>query len=456
MELAALAGLHLDPWEAFVLERALGERVDGSWAAFEVGLVVARQNGKGAVLQARELAGLFLLGEQFITHSAHQFDTSLEAFRRLLGLIEDTPDLDAQVHRVSRSHGEEGIELRSRARIRFRTRTKGGGRGFSGDCLILDESMDLPTTAHGALLPTLSARPNPQVWYTGSAVDQNVHEHGEVLARIRARGIAGDDPALAYFEWSPAFEDVPDAELAALADDPRSWANANPGMGIRISGEYIARERRSLNLRTFLVERLSVGDWPAVDGGWAVIREDAWRGCEDRRSRVADQPVFAVDVALDGSWSSVAVTGTRSDGRLHVELVDYRPGTGWVADRLVDIAGRWSRAAEPAVNAAGPAGALIADLEAAGLRPRRVGTAEMAQACGAFAAAVKDRDLAHIGQTQLDGAVRGAEKRALGETWAWTRKGAAVDISPLVAATLARYLHVVTAPGVVDLMRTFG
>jgi hypothetical protein len=44
---------------AAVLERALGVREDGKWAAFEVGLDVSRQNGKGGILEARELAGLF-------------------------------------------------------------------------------------------------------------------------------------------------------------------------------------------------------------------------------------------------------------------------------------------------------------------------------------------------------------------------------------------------------------
>jgi hypothetical protein len=61
--------------------------------------------------------------------------------------------------------------------------------------------MILPETAHGALLPTLRARPNPQVWYCGSAVDRLIHDDGLVFARLRERGIAGDDPGLAYFDW---------------------------------------------------------------------------------------------------------------------------------------------------------------------------------------------------------------------------------------------------------------
>src|SRR5439155_905388 len=55
VELARMAKLGLDPWQELVLGHSLGERPDGSWAAFEVGLVVPRQNGKGTVLEAREL-----------------------------------------------------------------------------------------------------------------------------------------------------------------------------------------------------------------------------------------------------------------------------------------------------------------------------------------------------------------------------------------------------------------
>lgn len=61
VDLAAVAGLHLDPWQQHVLRGALGERVDGRWKAFEVGLIVPRQNGKGSILEARELAGMFFV-----------------------------------------------------------------------------------------------------------------------------------------------------------------------------------------------------------------------------------------------------------------------------------------------------------------------------------------------------------------------------------------------------------
>jgi hypothetical protein len=62
VELAAMAGLDLDEWQQFVLHHSLGERADGKWAAFEVGIEVPRQNGKGGLLEARELAGPVLAG----------------------------------------------------------------------------------------------------------------------------------------------------------------------------------------------------------------------------------------------------------------------------------------------------------------------------------------------------------------------------------------------------------
>ena len=133
---------------------------------------------------ARELAGLFLFGEQLILHSAHEFKTAAEAFRRVLALVEGSDDLRRHVKKVRTSHGDEGIELMTGQRLRFVARSTGSGRGFSGDCVILDEAYKLPREALGALLPTLSARPNPQLWYTSSAG----HRDSEVLRGVRVLG----------------------------------------------------------------------------------------------------------------------------------------------------------------------------------------------------------------------------------------------------------------------------
>lgn len=66
----------LDPGQEFVLRGGLGTKADGKFSAFEVGVCMARQNGKGEILLARELFGAAELGERLIIHSAHEFATS--------------------------------------------------------------------------------------------------------------------------------------------------------------------------------------------------------------------------------------------------------------------------------------------------------------------------------------------------------------------------------------------
>lgn len=92
VKLAAAAGINLDPWQALVLDGALAERPDLRWQSRETALIVPRQNGKGEVLVARELAGLLLFGEQRIVHTAHLFKTAKDAFMRLKFALERLPE----------------------------------------------------------------------------------------------------------------------------------------------------------------------------------------------------------------------------------------------------------------------------------------------------------------------------------------------------------------------------
>jgi hypothetical protein len=336
---------------------------------------------------------------------------------------------------VSRSHGEEGIELFGGRRIRFRTRTKGGGRGFSCDCLILDEGMFLPESAHGALLPTLSARPNPQVWYTASAVDQFVHEHGVVLSRVRERGLRGDDPRLAYFEWSAG--DVPPEMAGDLLEDRLAWERSNPALGIRVSEEHVANECRSMDSRTFAVERLGLGDWPSTDRATATVIDVArWRTLVDGQSVLADPVCFAFDVSPDRSSASISAAGRRPDGLFHVEVVERGKGASWVAGRVGELRDRWSPVGVWC-DAMGPAASLLPQLEEFGVVVESVSARDHANACGLLFDTVQEAGLRHLGSQDLEDAVRGAVSRPLGDAWAWARRTSSVDISPLVSVTLA-------------------
>jgi hypothetical protein len=454
VELAASAGLILDPWQEWVLRHSLGELDTGLWAAFEVGLVVSRQNGKGSILEARELAGLFLLDEELIIHSAHEFKTAAEAFRRLEFLISNTPDLHRRVKKYDRAHGNEGIELKNGQRIKFATRTGGGGRGFTADLVIWDEAMILSEAMQGATLPTLSTVPNPQVWYTGSAVNQQVHQHGQVFAKVRDRAITGKGAGrLLFAEWSA------DTSLEALLDDPslmdnqERWAEANPSLGIRISRTYIQTERDALTDLNFAVERLSIGDWPDPDGtSQRIISKEAWSACGSDDTGIVQSPTYAVDVQPGFKSAAIAAAGQNAADNTHVEIIEHRDGARWVTDRMKEIVAR--NGGKVIIDPKSPAGALIKDLKDTGVDVHEATTNEYTAACSLFLARVTDKTLRYPApQPELTGALNGAGIRPVGDSWAWSRKASDVDISPLVAGTLAQWgaTHLTVKPEVYSL-----
>ncbi len=138
----------------------------------------------------------------------------------------------------------------------------------------------------------------------------------------------------------------------------------------------------------------------------------------------------------DRSAGSICVAGTRSDGDAHVELVERRRGTNWIIPRLVELVEKHETAAV-VCDTVGPAGSLVPEAEAAGLELTCTSARDLADACGVFFDAVEDGTLRHLGQPELQASIRGAVKRSLGDAWAFSRRNSTVDISPLVAATVA-------------------
>jgi phage terminase large subunit-like protein len=254
---------------------------------------------------------------------------------------------------------------------------------------------------------------------------------------VRERAVLGGDPSLAYFEYSAA----PGADL----DDPVSVAAANPALGIRITPEFVGRERAALSESDFARERLGLWENP---GGAAVIDPLVWGALADRQSQTAGRVSFAVDATPDRTSASVAIAGRRADGRWHVEVVDNGRGLVWLVPRLAELVERWAPAAV-ALDPSGPVGSLLPALRETGHAVlgdglTLVSAREMGQACGAFHDDVVEGRLRHLDQPLLNAALGAARKRPLGDAWAWHRRDL-TDISPLVAVTLARHAHA-TAP----------
>lgn len=121
-----------------------------------------------------------------------------------------------------------------------------------------------------------------------------------------------------------------------------------------------------------------------------------------------------------------------------MELVDRRRGTRWLPGRLAELCARHD-VSEVVIDASGPIGGVIPDLEAAGVRLRMLSGGESLSACGQLVECVKDGRVRPRASDALVAAVAGARRRKSGDRWRWSRVSSEVDISPLVAATWAVY-----------------
>lgn len=431
--LAKNVGLGLDPWQRdVILDAQSVDPISGLWCTPRVAVSVPRQNGKGAIIEAIEIA--FLLGvygpdAKLLIHSAHEFKTAQNGFQRLLSYFDTVPALarareEGRV-KIGTAAAREFVTVDGRT-VKFLARSKGSGRGFSADLLILDEAQELAEDVFAAILPTVSARPNAQIWLFGTPPSPTMS--GEVFTRFRESAITGKDARLAYFEWSATDED--DFEC------PSTWAKTNPAFGLRIREDSIRDEFFAMDEETFCRERL--GMWDGV-ASLAVIPEDTWNalaGETDPEGRV----VFAIDVSPDRSRASIGVAGLLPNSeRVMVQTIENRKGTGWIVPRLQELTARWPHIMV-VLDAGGPAASLLPELKRAKIRRvHTITTRDVVSACGAFFDAAMQGALSHPDQPVLNEALASARKRPLGDAWAWHRKDTATDITPLVAVTFAAY-----------------
>lgn len=424
VELAALCGVSLDLWQQDFLVAAMGRDKKGGWSATEACLVCTRQNGKSVAFQARALWGPVLGGEKLVLWSAHEFKTAREAFMGLKEMVE-SPGFEAEHGPavVSVSHGKEGITFANGNRILFVARSRTSGRGFSPDLVILDEAFDLDDLALAAMLPALSAKANPSLWYASSAP----HETSSVLRRVCLRGRSGEAEKLCYMEWC--------ADGDASSSDVEAWLAANPAIGSRLTLEYTGSELEALSDEDFRRERLGI--WHE-ESFLSVFDAKQWADLADRKPpKPTGARTLAVDVTPDRRRSSIAAAGDLGD-RILVEVLEEKEGVSWVVDEVAALVAEHSPDLV-LVDGAGQSQTLIAPLEKAGVAVHRVSPSEMVAACGQFFDAVGDGRITHMADPSLDAAVEGAKQRLLGDGWAWARRSSAVNVSPLVAVSLAAF-----------------
>lgn len=406
-DLCAAYGLVLDPWQERVLELALGEQADGSWAASRVGLSVPRQSGKTALFEARELAGLLLYGEKLMIHSAHLVPTALEAFQRIKYYFENFDDLGKRVRRIREGNGDQSIEMMNGSRLLFKARARGAGRGFSADLLMLDEAQILGEREWAAMLPTMSARPNPQAWLAGTP--PSLEDDGAAFTKLRESAKSGQDKRLAWAEWAAVGRDINVA-------DRDLWHRTNPGMALgRPAIEAVEDEFHSMDVDTFARERL--GRWDDLVVGASAFKKGAWgrlAGALLDGERVA----YGVKFSVDGSGVALVAAFRNSDGSTFVEPIkqaNLGEGVEWLIEDLVELA---KYAAQIVIDGKSGVGYLVNALRDAGVKNKRViilpTLDQVVAAHSMLEQEVIQGRISHGGDPELSKQVEHAVKRKIG------------------------------------------
>jgi hypothetical protein len=417
------------PWQQQVLDVALEvDPVTRRLVYREVILTVPRQSGKTTLLLVLILLRALSEPCQNIRYTAQ---TGSDARKKWMDdwLKPLQASKFGQFFRPRLTNGHEALIFSNGSLQELIATTKKSGHGGSIDLGILDEAFAHPDARlEQALKPSMMTRPHPQLWVVSTAgtYEDSPYLWGKVEAG-RQLAEAGLTQSVAYFEWS--------ADEDADPSSRETWRACMPALGRTVTEETIAADFESIpSLSEF--RRAYLNQW-VTQSTDPVIPLELWNELTvSDRSKPEIPLCFAFDITPDRAGASVALAGFRSDGNPQVEVMEQDRGVGWVVPYLIEKVERYKPAAVLCDPRSGSS-SLLADLSRAGIEVFQINGNEHAQACGMLYDAVIEKRLRHLGTPELAAALDGATQRPLGDAWLWNRKSSSVDISPLVACTIA-------------------
>ena len=377
---------------------------------------------------------LYCVGHGFVpTHN-----TAHNEYLEIVRIIEETPEFLSMVKSMPDSR-ETAIILKDGRRLDFMSRARSGGRGLQGDCVVLDEAFALSQTLVSDLLPVLSSRPSPQVWYTSSTG----FDYSETLMAVRKKALDApeDNKHLAYFEWCADLDEVDWRSREAVQQ-------SNPSFGYLQTWDWIKEtELGVMGEEEYQRERLGI--W-ADRSTSAVIGADKWEAALVTGEVLAGAKVvrrsLGLEVTADRDFAVIGGAAELSDGRIVVDVVRAGEGVAWLQDELGALTRKHKPHAGVVVDSfsaassmANPLGQAGVDVSLASTKDIVAGTAEVFDRLSFESDGVADPQLLHGRDALLDDAAYTARKRLVGQSrtaWTWQQHGE-VAVEPLRAITLA-------------------
>jgi Phage Terminase len=397
-----------------------------------VWVAVPRQSGKTTLILVIQVDRCLNFGAlQNVMYTAQDRIHSRSKWEEQCDYLRTTP-LVNRFNQRRQTGLERTIWKATGSTVAIEASSETSGHGPTLDLAIVDEGWaQKDERLAAAFRPAMMTRRNAQeYWFSTMGTDDSVPWNDRVDdGRARAQEQLTNPAArrgVAYFEWSAPEDADPYAE--------ETWWSCMPALGRTVDVETVRADAHSLPEPDFRRGYLN----QRTPGGKPIITPGQWPKLRDDEAHIGNTVALGVDITPDRTYGAVCAAGFAPDGtRVALELIDHKPGAGWVVGRLAELNERWAPVAI-CVDKASPAGKLADDMRTLGLPLVETDTGEYAGACGSFYDAIVDGTLSHLAQAPLDAAIGAARKRAIGDTWAWARRTGG-DVSPLVAATLARF-----------------
>jgi phage terminase large subunit-like protein len=427
IDLAIKLGEPLMPWQELVAIESMRVKDDERWAFPQIGVLVARQQGKSHLMRLRILWGL-LNGEKLQILSAHKLAVSLEHFNQLLDLIEQHDWLMSQMKKIRRTNGQEEIQFLNNARFKV-VANNAAGRGYAGaETIYLDELREHKDYgAWSAITKTQLAAKNPALFAFSNAGDAT----STVLNEMRDRGMAtiqGVTDSLLWLEWSAP----PNTNISI---ESAAWAN--PAMGRTVHVDNI---KATFNEPEAVVRTEVMCQW--VDTLQSPWSPNAWNQCADPDLVVepGQQTYLAFDVTPRRNQASL-VASQIIDGKIALGLVQTFDSDTALDDlTIANAVADWARAYDVTEIAysKNTGQAVAARLASAGIMTTAIDGRAFAMACDQMLSAMEHHRLIHKDEVTFNKHVSACARIPFAEGgWLIGRRASNANVTGAVAAAMA-------------------
>lgn len=399
-------------------------------------LSVPRRGGKTALVIAEMILRTMRQKHQRVSYSAQLGKDSLELLRDI-----DDKMKDSRVFRGKfeprYAAGTENLRCPStNGLIRFLAPGRRTGHGRDNDMVVFDEAWGIDPEVgrqiEVGLLPTMATRPNPQTWIISAAGDLRSVWWDSWLQKGRRAVETDSGEGTAFFEWAASAEDA--------HDDEDVWRRVHPAVAEGLIPISFLRDQLENVMSPEDFTRAYLNR-PVLNVK-SVLTPEILKNSRTTEAIARSAPVaLSFDVALDRSEASILAAAKNDKGQVLIEVVDQRPGTHWVSNRMKELIARHDPLAV-AMEHTGPAGSIADELTRAGLDVTRLQTRDYSSACASFYDSIAAREprLLHRGESAFMAAAGSAVRRNVGDSWVWGRRASAGSISALVAATCAAWM----------------